>query len=189
MQPTSSSRPKAGILFASGAALMLVFLLLLQSLLGGALPGTKTVTVTVTTSATDQEVADAYANHLALLSIPRTQSVPARGYESNATVEWTGAIAGLTGNYSGSANISILLGSFFGKFVNFSLSSENQSIRVRAGTFVVNSTLVLQAYSSILGKVNGTIAAQDVYEHIGSSWLISRETWNFTQFNQQFPMT
>jgi hypothetical protein len=34
--------------------------------------------------------------------------------------------------------------------------------------------------------VSGAVIAQDVYEHINSSWFITREIWNFTQFNQPF---
>lgn len=93
------------------------------------------------------------------------------------------------GNFSGSNNIGIALGSFIGKFINFSVSTESQSIEAKGNVSVVNSTLGFQGYSSVVGRVNGTIVAQDVYTHAGSSWLIARETWNFTQFNAQFPFT
>jgi len=171
---------------ASGGAVMLVVLLVLQSLLGSGLFSTKTVTVTVTTSDSYEQVASAYASHLAQLSAGNISAV-ASGYESNATVEWTGAAAGaLTGNYSGAGNIKILLGSFTGKLFNFSLSNEYQSVGVKGNVPVVNSTFNFQGYSAIEGKVNGTVLAQDTYEHVGNSWLIAHEMWNFTQYYVQF---
>ena len=181
-------RNKDGVLIASGAALMLVVLLVLQSLFGGGLLGTKTATVTVTTSDAYEQVANVYANHLLQFSA-RDKTALVDGYESNATMEWTGAEAAGTGNFSGSTDIGIKLKSFTGKLINFSLSDEYQSMRVNGSVSVVNSKLDFQGYSSVVGGVNGTIVAQDVYVHVGSSWLIARETWNFTQFNEQFLVT
>jgi hypothetical protein len=186
MQGTTSRRTREGVLAASGAAVMLVALLILQSLLGGGLLSTKTVTVTATTSDAYEQVADAYANHLGELS---ARNIPAMvsGYESNATVEWTGVVPGMTGNYSGAANIKILLqGDFTGKFLNFSLSKEYQSVGVKGNVSAVNSTFTFQGYNAVEGETNGTVLAQDTYEHVGNSWLIAYEIWNFTSFYVQF---
>jgi hypothetical protein len=177
---------KDGLLIAMGAALMLIALLTLQSFVGSGLLSARTVTVTLTTSDANEQVATAYANHLTQLS---TRNIPAlvSGYESNATVEWTGVAPGMNGDYSGSADIKILLGSFTGKFINFSYSHSYQSIRVKGNVSVVNSTFDFQGFSTVVGKVNGTVIAQDLYVHAsGSSWLISSEIWNFTRFNEQF---
>lgn len=190
MRGTASRRTRDGILVASGAALMLVVLLVLQLLVGSGPPSTKTVTATVTTSNPNEQVADAYANHLLLLPFSsHYASALVSEYEENATIEWTGIEAAGTGNISGSNNIGIALGSFIGKFINFSISAKSQSIEAKGNVSVVNSTLDFQGHSSVVGQVNGMIVAQDVYEHIGSSWLITRETWNFAQFNEQFPFT
>ena len=171
---------------ASGAAVMLVVLLLLQSLLGSGLLTTKTVSVTVTTLDAYEQVANAYANHLEQLSA-RNMPAVVSAYESNATVEWTGVVAGMNGNYSGAANIEILLGGdFFGKLINSSLSNEYQSVGVNGNVSVVNSTFNFQGYSAVEGNVNGTIFAQDTYEHVGNSWLIAHEMWNFTRYYVQF---
>jgi hypothetical protein len=185
MQKAGTRRTKDGLLIAFGAALTLIVLLALQSFLGSGLLGTRTVTVT--TPDAYEQVANAYANHLRQLSA-RNIPVLVSGYESNAAIEWTGAAAAGTGNYSGS-DIKILLGSFLTKFINFSLSNEYQSIGVKGNVSVVNSTFDFQGYNAVVGKVKGAIVAQDVYEHVGSSWLIARETWNFTQFNEQFFVT
>ncbi len=189
MRGTDSRRTRDGILAASGAALMLAVLLVVQSFVGSGLLSTKTVTATVTTTNPNEQVANAYADHLLLLPFSgHYASALASEYEANATIEWTGIEAAGTGNFSGSNNIEIALGSFIGKFVNFSFSAESQSIEAKGNLSVVNSTLSFRGYSSVVGQVNGLIVAQDVYEHVGSSLLISRETWNFTQFNEQFPV-
>jgi hypothetical protein len=191
MRGTASRRTRDGILVASGAALMLVVLLVSQSFVGSGLLSTKTVTATVTTSNPNEQVANAYADHLLLLPFSGHYASPlVSEYEANATIEWTGIEVLGTGNFSGSNDIGIALGSFIGKFINFSVSAESQSIEAKGDVSVVNSTLGFQGYSSVVGRVNGMIVAQDVYEHVGgSSWLIARETWNFTQFNEQFPVT
>ena len=185
MQGTTSRRTREGILVASGAAVMLVVLLVLQSLLGSGLLSTKTITVTLTTSDPYEQVASAYASHLAQWSAGNISAV-ASGYESNATVEWTGVVPGLNGNYSGTGNIKILWGDFFGKLLNSSLSNEHQSVGATGSVPVVNSTFDFHGYSAIEGKVNGTVLAQDTYEHVGNSWLIAHEVWKFTQYYVQF---
>lgn len=167
-----------------GAAFMLVVLLILQSFLGSGLFSTKTVTVT--TSDAYEQVSNAYANHLMQLGAGNISAL-VNGYETNATVEWAGVVVGQTGNYTGSASFGVLLRSTIGKFINFSVSEESQMIGVKSSArVVVNSTLNFHADSAVLGKVNGTIVAQDTYEHVGDSWLISHELWNFTQFNTQY---
>ena len=172
------------MLVALGAAIMFAVLLVVQSLVGSGLLSTKTTTTTVTTSDAYEQVARAYASHVGQLN-PRTIQALARGYQSNATVEWVGAVAGMVGTYSGEPNIEILWGSFIGKFINFSLSNEYQSIGVEGTVSVVNSTFDFHGYSSVVGNVNGSVIAQDVFRHANSTWLIAKETWNFTQFNEQ----
>jgi hypothetical protein len=49
---------------------------------------------------------------------------------TDGTVRWVGDVPGLFGNYSAALEIKILWGSFVGKFTNFSLSNEYQSIMV-----------------------------------------------------------
>lgn len=167
---------------------MLVVLLVLQSLLGSGFLSTRTVSVTVTTSDAYEQVSDAYAHHLMELNARNIGAV-AGEYESNATIEWTGVVAGLTGNYSGAVNIEILLGSFIGKFnSNFSLSNEYQSIGEVKGSnaWMVNSTFNIHGYDAAVGNVNGTLVAHDTYERVGSSWLIAHEVWDFTQYYVQF---
>jgi len=184
MKGATSRRTGESILVASGAAVMLVALLVLQSLLGSGLFSTKTVTVTVTASDPYEQVASEYAIHLEQLGARNISAIPS-GYESNATVEWTGVAPGMNGNYSGAGNIKILWGSFIGKLLNFSLSNEYQSVGVKGSVAVVNSTFDFQGFDAVEGKVNGTVLSQDTYEQVGNSWLIAHETWNFTQFDVQ----
>jgi hypothetical protein len=156
-------------------------------------------TVTAQDAYLEGEVANAYATHVAQLSA-RDITALAGGYESNATVDWTtGSTTALTpigfyispGTFSGAVNIAILWGSTIGKFINFSVSDEHQSIGIKGDVFLVNSTLDFRGWtycdSSVgsEGTMNGSVVAQDVYEHVSnsSSWFIARESWNFTQFN------
>jgi hypothetical protein len=191
-------RGRDGLLVTLGAALALIVLLVLQSVIGIGLPSTRTVTLTVTTSdAYTVQVANAYAAHVAEMS-GREISALAGGYEGNATIEWVGNAGGLRGNYSGAQNIKILWGGTIAKFKNFSVSSEHESIGVSKGdVYVVNSTLDFQGWEycgcisfnpAVVGNANGSVIAQDVYEQVSnsssSSWLITRETWNFTQVNE-----
>jgi|GEM_PF-3810370 len=136
------------------------------------------------------QVANVSADHLMQVDA-RNITALVSGYESNATMVWTGAEAAGTGNFSGSNAISTALTSFLKtKLVSFSLSNANQSIGVNGNVSVVNSTFDFQGYSSVVGIVSGVVVAQDVYEHAGgSSWLIARETWNFSQFDEAFPVT
>ena len=168
----------------AGVAVLIVISLGVGYIAGGG--RTTTVTVT-TTSDAYQQVANAYEAHLSQFDARNVNDI-ASGYESNATVEWTGDAQGFAGNYSGSANIKILLGDFVGKSITFSLSNESQSVEVEGNVVVVNSTFSFSGVSPTFGAANGTIAARDVYEPAGgSSWLIASETWNFTQINGQLP--
>jgi hypothetical protein len=185
MQGTASRRTRDGIFVASGAALMLAALIVVQSLVGSGLFSAKTVTVTVTAPDPYEQVAGAYASHLAQLSA-RNISAVSSGYESNATVEWTGVDPALNGNYSGAGNIKILWGSFIGKLLNFSLSNEYQSVRIKGSDSVVNSTFDFQGYDAAVGELNGTVVAQDTYGPVGGSWLIAHEAWNFTRVSPNF---
>ncbi len=180
-----TAREREGILFGAGAGLTLIILLVLQSLIGSGLFSTRTVTVTVTTSDAYEQVSDAYASHLMQLNARNINAV-ASEYESNATVEWVGPVEVGVGNYSGTANIKIMLGSSIGKFNgNFSLSNEYQSIGEVKGSnaWMVNSTFNFHGNNPVVGNVNGTVVAQDSYAHVNDTWLIAWEIWNFTQFN------
>jgi hypothetical protein len=177
-------RERDGILIGAGAGLTLIVLLVLQSFIGSGLFSTRTVTVTVTNSDAYEQVSDAYANHLMAFNARNINALPDE-YESNATVEWIGVNPGLNGNYSGAGDIKILWGSFIGKLANFSLSNEYQSLGEVNGSnaWMVNSTFNFDGYDAVLGNVNGTVVAQDLYAHVDGAWLIAKEIWNFTRFN------
>jgi hypothetical protein len=189
----ASTRERDGILIGAGAGLTLVLLLVSQLLIGSGLFSTRTVTST-TTVTTVSTVPDAYgqiasihANYLAVLNSSDTAALKS-GYESNATVVWKGEASGMVGNYTGQLNIGILLGSFREKFVNFSVSNESQTIAPKGNLWIVNSTFDIHAYGSVVGNTDMAIAAEDSYVHVGNTWLIANETWNFLTFNEQFPV-
>jgi hypothetical protein len=173
----------AGLLLGAGAAITLIVLLVLQSLIGSGLFTTRTVT-DFTTSDAYEQVSDANAYRLMELNA-RNMSAVAAEYESNATVEWVGPVD-VAGNYSGSKDISIMLASFIGKFnSNFSPSNEYQSVGEVRGSnaWMVDSTFNIHGFDAAVGNVSGTVVAKDLYAHTNDTWLIAREIWNFTRFD------
>jgi hypothetical protein len=136
------------------------------------------------------QVASAYASRL-LQFDERNVSALLSGYESNATVVWTGQAAGLQGNYTCLGNGSGEIGKAFeyipGSMINMTLSDENQTIEGAQGGYWVNSTFDWAGCSSLAGPVGGSVAAQDWYVHVGNAWLIGRETWTFLSFRCEFP--
>jgi len=191
-----NTREREGILVGVGAGLTLIVLLVLQSFVGSGTLATTTVTSTTTATvstipAAYEQVASDYANHLLLLDA-RNASALLSGYESNATVEWTGDTGGLAGNYIGTGNGSGEFGGvldyFLTDMVNLTVSNENQTIATfQGGHWVINSTFDWVAYNSDDGNISGIVAAQDSYAHVGNTWVIARETWNWLSLDCQFP--
>ena len=165
----------------------------MQLLVGSGLFSTRTVTstttVTIVSTVPDAyaQIASIHANYLALLNSSDTAALKSE-YESNATVVWKGEAPGLVGNYTGLLNIGILLGSFRDPFLNFSVSNETQIITPKGNLWIVNSTFDIHGYGSVVGNTDIAIAAEDSYVHVGNTWLIANETWNFLTFNMQFPV-
>jgi hypothetical protein len=196
MQHSVSQSGASGVLVGVGAALTLVVLLVLQSLVGSGLLSTRTVTSTTTITTPlpagyyDQIVA-AYSSHLTAVG-SRNVTALLSGYETNATVEWIGNAAGLGGNYTGLGNgsggIGRLLGYFPGNMVNLTLSQESQPmVGVQGSHLVAGSTFSWYGFNSYDGDISGIVAAQDSYAHVGNTWLIASETWTWISFVCQFP--
>jgi len=181
-----------------GAGLALIVLLVVQAATSSGSFVTRTDTVTSTTTAvvltipdSYEQVSSAYANHLLLLE-SRNVSALLSGYENNATVEWTGAMPGLNGNYAGRGNGSGEIGKVFeyfpGEMVNLTLTNENQTIAgVQGGYWIINSTFDWVGYIHNAGNISGIVSAQDSYSYVGNTWLIARETWNFAAFDCNIP--
>jgi hypothetical protein len=179
--------------------LSVAVVLLLVGALAGYLYGvnstpTKTTTATAVTTIPDayDQVASTYANQLLLLNSKNASAVASR-YESNATVEWKGVAMGVegsgdVGNYTGSKNITALLSAFLTHHVgDLLVSNETQTIGPDGSFWVVNSMFDFAGNSTLVGGFKGTIAAQDSYVHVGNTWLIAGETWNFITYIEQFP--
>src|ERR1022692_2761992 len=169
-----SARGRDGIFIGVGAGVMLIVLLVLQSFIGSGLFSTRTVTTTVTVSTIPiayEQVSSAYADRFLLYDAENVSALLS-GYESNATVEWTGEAQGLAGNYTGSNEISPLLAFFPGKMSNLTVAIDNQTPVVsKGGYLVINSTFDFAGYSAVDGKISGKIAAQDSYAYVGGTWL------------------
>jgi len=192
MQPTST-REHDGVLLGAGAGLTLVVLLLLQSFIGSGLLSTRTVTSTTTITTTStamgayEQVAGAYEGYLSTLNSSKASALQS-DYERNATIVWTGASPGLAGTYAGSSNIEILLSQFLTDLVpKLTITNETHTIGPEGSTWIVDSTFDFAGNSTIVGKVSGIIAANCSYTDNDNSWLISRQVWNFLEYDTQYP--
>jgi hypothetical protein len=158
---------------------------------------TTTMTATVSTVPDAYgQVANTYANQLLQLDARNTSALTS-GYESNATVDWKGYANGLQeggsftnralrGNYTGSQEISTLLGAFLTNAEDFLVTNETQTIGPEGNYWVVNSTFDFAGNSSTIGTFEGAIVAQESYVHVGNTWLIANEMWNFISYDSQF---
>jgi hypothetical protein len=197
------TRKSEGILIGTGAGLAMIVLLVLQSVTGGALFGTKTVTITATTTQQPEGVVSGlFAEHMLLLDSRNVSAIVGQ-YEGNATITWTSdgqcECNSLNGNYTGIANITHLMNQLlFGTNANgsgFGMQSfmaENLTQKIAATSDVsvmVNSTFAIVEHSIAQGNINGTISAQNSYVYSASNrtWLISRESWNFLSYYVQNP--
>jgi hypothetical protein len=186
-------------LFSGGIVLLLVGVLLGYVYgINSTPPRTSTTTETKLASSPDSynQVASTYVNQLLLLANSKNASAVTIRYESNATIQWKGNVAGLegygpdVGNYTGTKNITAVLGIFMTHHVgNLLISNETQAIVPEGKYWVVNSTFDFTGNSSIVGSFKGTIAAQDSYAQVGNTWLIAMETWNFLNYTEQFPVS
>jgi hypothetical protein len=185
-----------GALIGAGAGITLIILLILQSFIGSGLLSTKTVTSTTTITATStvpdayDRVASIYLDYVSMLNTGNVIAL-AGEYESNATVEFAGVgPPGLVGNYTGPHNIMELLDVFLTRLATgFFVSNETHTIGPDGSIWVVNSTFHFGGNSTISGVVYGTIAAEYSYAYVNSNWLIARQTWNFTEYNEQYPLS
>jgi hypothetical protein len=192
-----------GILIGTGAALMLIVLLVLQSFTGSGVFGAKTATTTFTsTQEATGLVSGLYAEHILLLD-SRNISAIVDEYEGNATIvrasEAQCECNSLDGTYTGTANITQLMKQLlFGvdangfSFGTKSFVAENLTESAAAapdGSVTVNSTFGFLEQSIAAGKINGTVSAGDSYTYSAAShsWLISRETWDFLSYSVQNP--
>jgi hypothetical protein len=147
-------------------------------------------TVSTVPDAYDQ-VASTYANRLLLLDAMNTSALVS-GYETNATVEWKGDSGGCDSNWTG--DIARPLGALLANDTNFLVSNETQTIKAEGNHWIVNSTFDFVGNSTAdksfalpyVGTFEGAIAAQDSYVHVGATWLITSETWNFIRFDSLF---
>jgi hypothetical protein len=123
----------------------------------------------------------------------RNVSALVGGYLSNATVVFGGKAEGIQGSYKGADNLNVLFKSILGKYANYTTSFVlgNQTYRMTASadTALVNSSFNFDERGGLIGSLNATVIAQTSYIHQGSSWLISRESWNFTRFEMQYRIT
>jgi hypothetical protein len=108
-------------------------------------------------------------------------------YSTCATVSWTGNAVGLAGTYSNQGNIRILYGSSIGKTLILNASISNYVEKI-ANPYNINTTMTMtmRGNSSVLGKMNATIAATQQWNYNGQQWQIVKENWNYLVFETQY---
>jgi hypothetical protein len=192
-----------GVMVGVGAALTLIVLLVLQSLTGTGLFGTKIVTTTIPSlnQATDAVSGRFYQHMLSLDS--RNVSEVVSEYEANATITWTSEQVcqcnALDGNFTGVANMTRLMeellyginNSYSFGTTSFAAQNITQVIEATSDkSVVVNSTFGFFEQSIAFGKINATVSAEDLFSYSPASqtWLISHETWDYLSFHEQPPV-
>ncbi len=137
----------------------------------------------------------AFDQHLVIFT-SRNVSAIVSEYQPNANVTWDGLYC-LSGLYSNSTTIALLLSVIFGDTTRFSgfqaisISNVTQppvKTVVTDGSAEVNSTFGILFRNSI-GNVTATVSAQDAYTYSTASarWLISQENWQFQVLNRITP--
>ena len=135
-------------------------------------------------------VSNSFENHMQLIA-SRDISALLGEYERNASLTWTGDSPGFQGSYTGTTSIKYefktTLGDLFAPIL--SISNETQSVIATGGASAqVSSAFSFNGTSGMMGGFDGAVLAQDSYSYSSAGgWLISRETWNFTRFNIQYP--
>ncbi|MDG6926755.1 MAG: hypothetical protein JRN09_09415 [Nitrososphaerota archaeon] len=199
MNGAATRRSKEGFLVALGAALMLIVLLVLQSLVGSGLLSARTVTVTTTSTDIPMgQVLGSFAEHMLMLQSRNLTAVVSQ-YEPNASVTWTGnqgpaaveAPAVGLGNFSRAFDTFLYQPCGFHDTVrSFTVENVTQSTEFNPdGSATVDSTFSFAGNSSLWGEFSGSVSARDAFSYSKTGvFLISQETWNFTQYHDEYPV-
>ncbi len=136
---------------------------------------------TTVKTAVDQWVSDFNGRNVAGLS---------SFYATNAAVTWTGQASGLAGTYNGAGNVQILYGSSIGKTTSLNATVSNYNEKATNPSNInVTMTVFMLGDSSVVGKLNSTVDANQVWYYQNGHWQIAKETWNYKTFNVQFPVS
>jgi len=111
-------------------------------------------------------------------------------YSQDTTVTWSGNAPGLTGTYNGVSNVRILFGSSIGKTTTLTASIANYNEKdTNPSNANVSLTLSMAGNSSVVGALSITVAANQQWNYIGGQWQIVKESWDYTAFTEQFPVS
>jgi hypothetical protein len=111
-------------------------------------------------------------------------------YSQDTTVTWSGNAPGLTGTYNGVGNVRILFGSSIGKttFLTASIANYNEK-DTNPSNANVSLTLTMNGNSSVVGALSITVDATQQWNYVGGQWQIVKESWDYTAFKEQFPVS
>jgi hypothetical protein len=111
-------------------------------------------------------------------------------YSQDTIVTWSGNAPGLTGTYNGVSNVRILFGSSIGKTTTLTASIANYNEKdTNPSNANVSLTLSMTGNSSVVGALSITVAANQQWNYVGGQWQIVKETWDYTAFQEQFPVS
>lgn len=111
-------------------------------------------------------------------------------YAQDALVVWSGQASGLAGTYNGVGNIRILYGSSIGKTTSLNASIANVVAKpLSPDESNVTLTLSMKGNSSVVGALTITVNANQLWNYVGGQWQIVKETWDYTTFVEQFPVS
>ena len=148
------------------------------------------------------ELMNSWLSHLAKLEALEP-STAIEDYTTNASMVIAGIpMPGIDGTYTGMSNVSESLSLLFGNSSNYpnlspmALHASVMQIQIESykGATLNGSDATIEANLSITGSsylwgfYNGTIASNYHYVSQNGVWLISREDWNFSTFQVQYPV-
>jgi len=105
-------------------------------------------------------------------------------YNQNSLAIWSGSTGGLSGRYSGAANIKLIYATTVGKTTKMNATVSNYAEKQFSPTHF-NTTYVIGmlANSTVAGILTATISVSQEWNWGGGGWQISRENWAYNYFD------
>ena len=105
-------------------------------------------------------------------------------YNPNAVTVWFGSTGGLSGRYVGASSIKLIYATTVGNAQSLDANISGYAQKVVTPT-QTNATFVVKllANSSVAGIVHATIDVSEQWNWGGSGWQITKENWNYIQYD------
>jgi len=108
-------------------------------------------------------------------------------YAPTSVVRWSGSTGGLSGLYTGSANVKLIYATTVGKTTKMDINVSGYTEKARSPTHI-NATFVasMLANSTVAGILTATIDVSQEWNWGGGGWHISRENWAYSFFDSSY---